>query len=154
MTEVQQPVTAATRRSVLLGAGALGAGAIVAACGSGTPPPQASSSSTNAGGSATTTTTSAPPKPLKASDVPVGGGTVLDAQDTVVTQPKAGDFKAFSATCTHQGCTVGDVTGGTINCPCHGSQYSIVDGSVVRGPATEPLPKKALTVANDTLTIS
>lgn len=153
MTEVQQPATAATRRRVLLGAGALGAGAIVTACGGGTPS-KASSSSTNAGGPATTATTSAPPKPVKATDVPVGGGTVLDTQDAVVTQPKAGDFKAFSATCTHQGCTVGDVSGGTINCPCHGSQYSITDGSVVRGPATDPLPKKIVTVANNTLTIS
>jgi Rieske Fe-S protein len=57
----------------------------------------------------------------------------------VVTQPTAGSFKAFTAVCTHQGCTVGTVAGGTIDCPCHGSKFSIKDGSVVNGPATSPL---------------
>ncbi|HEX5811853.1 MAG TPA: Rieske (2Fe-2S) protein, partial [Pseudonocardia sp.] len=53
------------------------------------------------------------------SQVPVGGGVVLADAALVITQPKAGQFKAFSAVCTHQGCTVGSVEGGTINCPCH-----------------------------------
>ena len=50
----------------------------------------------------------------------------------MVTQPTEGDFKGFSAVCTHQGCLVANVDGGTINCTCHGSQFSIEDGSVVR----------------------
>jgi Rieske Fe-S protein len=57
-----------------------------------------------------------------------------------VTQPVAGTFKGFSATCTHQGCKVKEVVGGTINCPCHGSRFSVVTGAVVNGPATSPLP--------------
>ena len=80
------------------------------------------------------------------SDVPVGGGTVYADQEVVVTQPTGGDFLGFSAICTHMGCTVGDVSGGTINCPCHGSQYSIEDGSVVTGPAPAPLPSKNVSV--------
>jgi|RhiMethySRZTD1v2_1073278.scaffolds.fasta_scaffold2006196_1 nitrite reductase/ring-hydroxylating ferredoxin subunit len=80
------------------------------------------------------------------SDVPVGGGTVYGDQEVVVTQPTGGDFLGFSAICTHMGCTVGDVSGGTINCPCHGSQYSIEDGSVVTGPAPAPLPSKNVSV--------
>jgi len=72
-------------------------------------------------------------------DIPVGGGKVLAAKKIVITQPKAGSFDAFTAVCTHQGCIVGDVAGGTINCPCHGSKFSITDGSVVNGPATSPL---------------
>jgi Rieske Fe-S protein len=73
------------------------------------------------------------------SDIPVGGGVVYTDQEIVVTQPTGGDFLGFTAICTHQGCTVGDVSDGTINCPCHGSMYSIEDGSVVGGPAPTPL---------------
>jgi Rieske Fe-S protein len=73
-------------------------------------------------------------------DIPVGGGVVLAAQKLVLTRPTAATLKGFSAVCTHAGCTVSDVTGGTINCPCHGSKYAIADGSVVGGPAPRSLP--------------
>ena len=76
-------------------------------------------------------------------DVPVGGGIVLADQDLVVTQPVAGTFKGFSATCTHQGCKVKEVVGGTINCPCHGSKFAVADGTPTAGPAKKPLPEKA-----------
>ncbi|HEY9524068.1 MAG TPA: Rieske (2Fe-2S) protein, partial [Thermopolyspora sp.] len=78
--------------------------------------------------------------------VPEGGGRVYKKAGVVVTQPKAGEFKAFSATCTHEGCTVGTVSGGTINCPCHGSKFNITDGSVANGPASEPLEAKKIIV--------
>ncbi|MGH3344704.1 MAG: Rieske (2Fe-2S) protein [Carbonactinosporaceae bacterium] len=81
-------------------------------------------------------------------EVPVGGGTVFDEQRVVVTQPREGEFKGFSATCTHRGCTVARVEGGTINCPCHGSRFSISDGSVQGGPALEPLPAARIQVRN------
>ena len=81
-----------------------------------------------------------------AAEVPVGGGVVVKAEKIVVTQPKEGEFKAFSAVCTHAGCVVSAVTNGTINCGCHGSRYSIVDGSVVAGPAPKPLATKAVAV--------
>ena len=81
-----------------------------------------------------------------AADVPVGGGVVIKADKIVVTQPAKGEFKGFSAVCTHAGCIVAKVADGTINCPCHGSKYSIVDGSVVAGPAPKPLPAKAVAV--------
>ena len=79
-------------------------------------------------------------------DVPVGGGVVVKADKVVVTQPKEGEFKAFSAVCTHAGCVVSKVANGTIDCPCHGSKYSVTDGSVVAGPATKPLAAKAVKV--------
>jgi Rieske Fe-S protein len=79
-------------------------------------------------------------------DIPVGGGAVFEQQKLVVTQPKAGTFKAFSAVCTHAGCVVGDVSGGTINCPCHGSQFKVADGSVAAGPAGRALKEVAITV--------
>ncbi len=78
--------------------------------------------------------------------VPVGGGLILPQQAIVITQPKAGKFEGFSAICTHAGCPLISVTGGTINCPCHGSQFSIKNGHVVTGPAIVPLPKKPVKV--------
>jgi len=75
----------------------------------------------------------------KTSDVPVGGGTILTDKKIVITQPQSGTFHAFTAVCTHAGCTVGSVSSGTINCPCHGSRFNISNGSVVNGPAASPL---------------
>ena len=80
------------------------------------------------------------------SAVPDGGGTIISGKNIVITQPQAGTFKAFTAVCTHQGCIVNSVSGGTINCPCHGSKFSIKDGSVVNGPATSPLAAVAIKV--------
>jgi Rieske Fe-S protein len=70
-----------------------------------------------------------------------------------VTQPQAGTFKAFSATCTHAGCTVSSVADNVIHCNCHGSNYSAVDGSVQNGPAPKPLANKTVTVSGDTITV-
>ena len=80
------------------------------------------------------------------SSIPVGGGTILTSQKIVITQPTAGAFKAFTAVCTHQGCIVDQVANGTIDCPCHGSKFSVKDGSVVNGPAASPLASVAIKV--------
>ena len=85
-------------------------------------------------------------------DVPEGGGTILKDAKIVVTQPSAGQFKAFSAVCTHQQCVVSDVTD-TINCACHNSAFSITDGSVVSGPASAPLAEQAITVDGDSIVL-
>jgi Rieske Fe-S protein len=95
------------------------------------------------------------PAPLAATaDVPVGGGVVVVDRDVVITQPAAGEFRAFSATCTHQGCAVREVADGTINCPCHGSRFAVEDGSVVAGPASSPLPERAIQVEGDSITLA
>jgi len=88
----------------------------------------------------------------RTADIPVGGGKILTGRKIVITQPKTGSFVAFSAVCTHQGCTVTSVTGGTINCPCHGSKFSIANGSVVNGPATSPLPSVSIKVQGTSIT--
>ena len=83
-----------------------------------------------------------------ASDIPVGGGAIYTAAKVVVTQPASGQYKAFSAVCTHVGCIVNKVTNGTINCPCHGSEFKITNGAVVTGPAPSPLPAKQIKVVD------
>ena len=87
-----------------------------------------------------------PPSLALTSDVPVGGGKILADKKIVITQPRAGSFQAFTAVCTHQGCTVSSVSGGTVNCPCHGSKFSIANGSVVTGPAASALAPVSIKV--------
>ena len=126
------------RRRVIAGTAGLGlATPLLAACGNGDGG-TAGDSGGSGGGKLTTT-----------GDVPVGGGRIISDQEVVVTQPAEGDFKAFTAVCTHQGCIVGKVENGEILCPCHGSAFSIDDGSVVTGPATAPLDKVEITVEGD-----
>jgi Rieske Fe-S protein len=90
---------------------------------------------------------------VSVADVPVGGGTILAADELVVTQPRKGEFKAFGATCTHQGCLVTSIEDGDIVCPCHGSHFSIEDGTPTRGPATAPLEDKTVTVSGNQLSV-
>lgn len=94
------------------------------------------------------------PAQIPVSEVPVGGGIVLAEYRLVLTQPEPGVFRAFSAVCTHQGCIVSAVADGTIDCPCHGSRFSIADGSVVRRPAHEALPGYVVTRTGDILTVA
>ena len=134
-----------SRRALLAGAGVTCA-AMLAGCSThdasnGGFTPAASGTATSASGSAPVATALA-----ATSQVPDGGGKIIDAERIVITQPQSGSFKAFSAICTHEGCFVNSVSNGTINCPCHGSKFSITDGSVVHGPATRPLAPIAISV--------
>jgi Rieske Fe-S protein len=77
-----------------------------------------------------------------------GGGVVT--QGVVITRDASGDVHAFSATCTHQGCTVAAPSGsGTLDCPCHGSRFDADTGEVIQGPAVRPLPAVAVSVQGD-----
>ncbi|MGD9618346.1 MAG: ubiquinol-cytochrome c reductase iron-sulfur subunit [Mycolicibacterium sp.] len=134
------------RRTVIAGLGGL-AGSAVAACSVG----GRRSGSDSAAGSGSGSGSEAAPEILtKTADVPVGSGVVVGT--LVVTQPVAGDFKAFSAVCTHTGCLINEVADGTINCPCHGSKFSL-DGNVVRGPANRPLNAEAIIVQGDSIVL-
>jgi Rieske Fe-S protein len=87
------------------------------------------------------------------SDIEVGGGAVFADQEVVVTQPSQGEFKCFTAICSHQGCLVSDVSDGTINCDCHGSRYDIETGDVVQGPATFALAEEQISVSGDQISL-
>jgi Rieske Fe-S protein len=143
-------VSATSRRAVLACAGAACAAAL-AGCSryssnnggiAGSQPAPSSAAPAGSSGSRVLATTG---------EIPVGGGKILTAQKIVITQPQAGTFDAFTAVCTHLGCTVGTVAGGTINCLCHGSKFSIANGSVVNGPATAPLARIKITVQGSSI---
>ncbi|MBA2812745.1 Rieske (2Fe-2S) protein [Streptomyces sp. KM273126] len=156
-----QPASKPARRAVIAAAGATGLAVALTACGSEDDSSSASSNSsaagTEQGGNASSGGTSGGDagsggtEVAKTSDIPEGGGMVFADQKMVVTQPTAGEFKAFSATCTHQGCAVKSIKDGVINCPCHNSNFSITDGSVKSGPATKPLPAMEITVDGDSI---
>ncbi|WP_309131996.1 Rieske (2Fe-2S) protein [Brevibacterium sp.] len=135
----------ANRRTIIKGAGAAGViggtAAFTSACGT---DDQKQGSGQESGGAGAS---------VPADDVPVGSGTVVD-ETYVVTQPKAGEFHAFTSVCTHQGCQVRTVTEDKITCPCHGSQFSTTSGEVITGPATDPLQKFTVEESGGTLTIS
>lgn len=141
-----------TRRTILTGAAAVGGAAVLAACGSDSDTADDTAGDTDAGGEDTDSGGSDGGEAsgealVAASAVPVGGGTIVGA--VVVTQPTEGEFKAFSSTCTHQGCQVSSVSDGLITCACHNSQFSIEDGSVINPPAPSPLPEVSITVDGD-----
>ena len=106
--------------------------------------PSSAAGPASAAGASSATGGSASDVLASTAEIPVGGGKILTDKKIVITQPQAGSFHAFTAICTHLGCIVNTVSGGTINCPCHGSKYSIVNGSVVNGPA--PLPLAAVSI--------
>lgn len=147
-------------RRALGGLAAAGASLpLLAACGNNGPdtatdPSGTSTSAPAAGGTSPGSGAGGGDALAKTSDIEVGGGEIFQDQEVVVTQPKAGEFKCFTAVCSHQGCIVSDVSDGTINCACHGSQYSIEDGSVVTGPATFPLAAEPITVSGDEITLN
>lgn len=138
---------ATSRRVLLTSAGAVGAGALLAACGSEAPAttePTGAAASPPAGGQGVGAGTVLG----KTADIPVGGGVIFKEQGVVVTQPTAGQYVGFSAICTHQACPVSQVEAGKIKCQCHFSEFSITDGSVLSPPAPRALDKKEIKVEN------
>lgn len=147
----------AQRRAVLGGLVAA-AGAVCAGCstyGTRTSAPAPAQKADGPGGGASSTDAPAAAAPLApTSAVPVGGGTILADKQIVLAQPTAGTFKAFTAVCTHQGCTVSSIDNGVIVCPCHGSRFHLADGSVDSGPAQRPLAPIAIKVADGQISLA
>ncbi len=82
-------------------------------------------------------------------DIPAGGGLILDDARVVLTRAEDGEVLAFSATCTHQGCTVSSIEQGLIVFPCHLSRFDLATGAPVSGPARRPLPPVAVEVTGE-----
>ncbi|MER7737141.1 Rieske (2Fe-2S) protein [Streptomyces sp. NPDC096538] len=163
MTVSFESASGPARRTVVAAAGAAGLAVALTACGGSDDDAPGSSADTGggtadaggSGGGSGGGENAAGGTPLAStSDIPEGGGKVFADQQVVVTQPSAGEFKAFSSTCTHQGCAVKSVSDGLINCPCHNSNFSISDGSVSSGPATKPLPSVQISVSGDSITLA
>ncbi|WP_327427112.1 MULTISPECIES: Rieske (2Fe-2S) protein [unclassified Streptomyces] len=144
-SESLHPVPAPARRTVVAAVGAAGLAVALTACGS---DDKSSSGSSTAQGAAAGT------EIAKTSDIPEGGGKIFKDQGVVVTQPTAGTFKAFSSKCTHQGCAVSGISNGVITCPCHKSEFSVTDGSVKKGPATQALPAENITVSGESIKLA
>ena len=149
-TPEDHPTTGPTRRTVLASVGLAGVG-VTALAGCGT----AGDAASTAAGSAKDAATDAVKDAISKATIPVGGGKIFADQKVVVTQPTSGDFKAFSAVCTHQMCILGEVSDGMIKCSsCHHSEFDITTGAVTKGPATKALPEKSVTVSGDGITVS
>ncbi|MDQ1012053.1 Rieske Fe-S protein [Streptomyces sp. V4I23] len=152
MTGSQGTARTVARRTVVAAAGGAGLAVALTACGgsddsagsvSDKPADQSAGATGGTGGGSVVARTT---------EIPEGGGKVVG--DVVITQPRAGEFKAFSSKCTHQGCAVKDVADGVITCPCHNSAFDASDGSVKAGPATAPLPPAEITVEGDSIKLA
>ncbi|MDE0776316.1 MAG: Rieske 2Fe-2S domain-containing protein [Nocardioides sp.] len=156
-----------SRRRALSGVAGLGlALPVLSACGESAGPASSESGdvgtpedSTSASAEPTTAAPSSEPEPdddgvlASTADIPVGGGVIFTDDRVVVTQPAAGDFKCFSAVCTHTGCLVAGVST-SIVCQCHGSSFDLATGEVLGGPAAAPLPAVEFTIEKDQVVLS
>jgi nitrite reductase/ring-hydroxylating ferredoxin subunit len=145
------------RRTVLQAGGILAVGGLVAACSSGSGDAAVASEAPAGSAPAASTpasTSSGGAGVAQVSDIPVGGGVIIDEPAVVITQPAEGEVKAFTAICTHQGCLVSEVVDNEIICPCHGSRFSAVDGSFTSGPATTGLTAAGVVVEGGSVVLS
>ena len=80
-------------------------------------------------------------------DIGVGQMRAFDVAGTKVDVVNAGGkFYALNDTCTHRGCSLatGKLEGTTVTCPCHGSQFDVTSGAVLRGPAQQPVRSRSV----------
>lgn len=138
-----------SRRGVIASAVGVSAVAALSACSpevsnlTSTPEPEAPS-------------TAEPVAVAKTSEIPIGSGKkfVVEGIPILVTQPRAGEFRGFSAVCTHAGFVMSNIANSEIKCDNHGAVYSADDGSVLSGPAPRALGKVTVTVEGDDVLVS
>ncbi len=108
----------------------------------------ATSSTARASGGTSASSSARGKQVAKVSDIPVGGSisATLDGKPIILAQPTAGQIVAFTAICTHQGCTV-NPAGAILECPCHGSTFDAFTGQNTGGPAPSPLAAIPVTVS-------
>jgi nitrite reductase/ring-hydroxylating ferredoxin subunit len=101
-------------------------------------------------------TPSGPVAVAKITDIPIGSGKKVDVEGVpiLITQPRAGEFRGFSAVCTHAGYVMNNMANSEIKCDNHGALYSADDGSVISGPAPRALGKVEFTVDGDDILVS
>ena len=146
-------VTAVDRRTLLRAACAGCAALGLAACGGGSSsasPAQASPDVTTSTGSGSSRAGSK--KVIaKLADIPVGGSASAKSpagKPLLLARPTATTVVAFSAICTHQGCTV-EPAGNHFGCPCHDSVYDAFTGKNISGPAPRPLSPFAVAISGE-----
>jgi len=91
-----------------------------------------------------------------ANDLAEGELRVLDiAGSKVSVAASGGRLFAFDDTCTHKGCSLGagELAGTTVTCPCHGSQFDVTSGAVIRGPAQRPVRVRSVQIEGDDLLV-
>lgn len=136
------------RRTVLTGGTLVAGAAVLAGCGSSDTTSTGTASAAPSSASATAATSPAENAALaQLADVPVGGAVaaMMGGKPVIVAQPASGTAVAFSAICTHKGCTVAPA-GAKLECPCHGSVFDALTGKVLQGPAGAPLASVAVSV--------
>jgi len=138
-----------SRRTVVASAVGVSAAVALSAC-----TPEVSSLTSSPSPDAPST--GGPVEVCKTTDIAVGSGArfTVEGVPILVTQPKAGDFRAFSAVCTHAGFVMNNVANSEIKCDNHGAVYSAEDGSVLKGPATRALGKITVEVEGDSVLVS
>lgn len=131
-----------SRRNFVVGAASVAAIGAVAACGGGV---EGSAPAISAGDTL-----------AQLDDVPVGTSKLIttDTEDEIIiTRIGENEVKAFSAICTHKGCTVMADTA-PLMCPCHGSTYDPQTGENISGPAPEPLPEISVEIVDGAIQVA
>lgn len=128
---------AASRRAVLRGVAlAPVAGLGVSACGTGDEPEAPLTGPVELG---------------PESEVAEGGTKLYREHNVVVSRGGDGALSAYNTVCTHAGCAINKLEGTKLICPCHGSEFDVTTGKVLREPAVAPLKPLTVEVKNGTL---
>jgi len=147
-------MTNVTRRTAIALTGAAATSLGLAACSAA----GGSSSNAGSGGGVQATKDASGKLAVESSKVPVGGSVIVSTNTgsdpaVAIAQPKAGEFVAHTAVCTHQGCLVA-AAGAQLDCPCHGSKFDAFTGKVINGPAQLPLDAVKIAVNGTSLEIT
>jgi 3-phenylpropionate/trans-cinnamate dioxygenase ferredoxin subunit len=94
---------------------------------------------------------------VNAGDIPEGelAAFVVNGTRIAVTNV-GGAYYTFGDTCTHLHCSLadGEMKGTTVTCPCHGSQFAVTTGAVLRGPARDPVASYPVRLEGNALQVA